>query len=191
MMKLPFTYRFLSPVQQARAWFNLTIDADCQRGEIYIGPHGVIWHRLWEGENISPQEDIWIGWHCEGDEANPEWWFTYGATVEDLVRCWLCLPFSDGSVKTGEFGDVEGLPPRPTLHAITLQQSSARSDTEDQPPPPEGEPPSVTEEREQLAAWERKEKEMKDAGIPIPPPPVEPIPESAKRLKYPWLLDLM
>ena len=94
-------------------------------------------------------------------------------------------------MKTGEFGDVEGLPPRPTLHAITLQQSSARSDTEDQPPPPEGEPPSVTEEREQLAAWERKEKEMKDAGIPIPPPPVGPIPESAKRLKYHWILALM
>ena len=150
MLKLPFTYSFLSPVQQARAWFNLTIDADCQRGEIYIGPHGVIWHRLWQGENILPQEDIWIGWLCEGDEANPEWWFTYGATVEDLLRCWLRVPFSDGSVKTGEFGDVEGLPPPPTLHATTLQQSSARSDTEDQPPPPEGEPPSVTEEHEQL-----------------------------------------
>ena len=59
------------------------------------------------------------------------------------------------------------------------------------PPPPEAEPPSVTEEREQLAAWERKEKEMKDAGIPIPPPPLGPIPQSAKRLKYPWLLALM
>ena len=61
--------------------------ADCQIGDTFIGPNGVVWHRLEEGEIIP--EDIWIKWHWEGDEAKPEWWFTYGATIEDLVRLWL------------------------------------------------------------------------------------------------------
>ena len=24
-----------------------------------------------------------------GDEANPEWWYTYGTTTEDGLRIWL------------------------------------------------------------------------------------------------------
>ena len=61
--------------------------ADCQIGDTFIGPNGVVWHRLEEGEIIP--EDIWIKWHWEGEEANPEWWFTFHAKVEDMVRLWL------------------------------------------------------------------------------------------------------
>ena len=61
--------------------------ADCQIGDTFIGPNGVVWHRLEEGEIIP--DSIWIKWHWEGEEANPEWWFTFHAKVEDMVRLWL------------------------------------------------------------------------------------------------------
>ena len=76
-------------VDRMTRWWYKMLDACRQSDEIFIGPHGVVWRRSWGSENIWQAEGIWIGWHCLGDEANPEWWYTYGTTTEDGLRIWL------------------------------------------------------------------------------------------------------
>ena len=105
-------------VDKVRRWFDQIISADCQIGDTFIGPNGELWHRLEEGETLP--DDIWIRWHWEGEEANPEWWFTYDATVEDLVRRWLekALARAEKRVRTNYVCDMGPKKIQPMDHRI-------------------------------------------------------------------------
>ena len=101
-------------VDKVRRWFDRMLAADCQIGDTFIGPNGVVWHRLEEGEIIP--DSIWIKWHWEGEEANPEWWFTFHAKVEDMVRLWLekALANAEKRVRTDYVCEVGTKKQKPT-----------------------------------------------------------------------------
>ena len=91
----PFTCKtFEFQVDRMKRWFAKMLYACFPSDEHFIGPHGVVWFRFWGSENIWQAEGIWIGWHCLCDEANPEWWYTYGTTTEELLSIWLQKPIA-------------------------------------------------------------------------------------------------
>ena len=69
---------------QAKMW-QLPIMILYTYNSLYIGPHGVIWHRYCGDSPGWYVPGQWTGWHLEFDESNPQWWYTHGQRITATV----------------------------------------------------------------------------------------------------------